>query len=148
MKPFDLRRCRVLDLSQNFSIDSPPFAFYEGPKITWVKKMAFEGVNAQQTKRLPCALRAYRVIKGSAPSVSVRPKYHSRKRYAAAWDIPLNATRPALSRLSRNHARKPTASTAPSHKGLLRERAITHRTKARSGARIRVSRRPTRPERC
>lgn len=47
LKSFDLSRCRVLDLSQNFSMDSPPFAYYEGPKITWVKKMAFEGVNAQ-----------------------------------------------------------------------------------------------------
>ena len=47
MKSFDLSRCRVLDLSQNFSVDSPPFAYYEGPKITWVKKIAFEGVNAQ-----------------------------------------------------------------------------------------------------
>jgi kynurenine formamidase len=47
MKSFDLSRCRVLDLSQNFSVDSPPFAYYEGPTIKWVKKMAFEGVNAQ-----------------------------------------------------------------------------------------------------
>src|SRR5947208_17106933 len=47
MKSFDLSRCRVLDLSQNFSMDSPPFAYYEGPKITWVKRVAFEGVNAQ-----------------------------------------------------------------------------------------------------
>ncbi len=47
MKSFDLGRCRVLDLSQNFSMDSPPFAYYEGPKITWVKRVAFEGVNAQ-----------------------------------------------------------------------------------------------------
>lgn len=47
MKPFDLSRCRLRDLSQNFSVDSPPFAYYEGPKITWVKKIAFEGVDAQ-----------------------------------------------------------------------------------------------------
>src|SRR3989442_6116171 len=47
LKPVDMSRFRVLDLSQNFSVDSPPFAFYEGPTIKWVKKMAFEGVNAQ-----------------------------------------------------------------------------------------------------
>jgi len=47
MEPFDLRGCRVLDLSQNFSVDSPPFAYYEGPTVKWVKKLAFEGVNAQ-----------------------------------------------------------------------------------------------------
>jgi len=46
-KAADLSRVRVLDLSQNFSVDSPPFAFYEGPTVKWVKKMAFEGVNAQ-----------------------------------------------------------------------------------------------------
>src|SRR5919206_4362267 len=45
--PYDLSRVKVLDLSQNFSVDSPPFAFYEGPTIKWVKKIAFEGVNAQ-----------------------------------------------------------------------------------------------------
>src|SRR3989304_4885238 len=44
---FALRRVRVPDLSQNFSVNSPPFAFYEGPTIKWVKKLAFEGVNAQ-----------------------------------------------------------------------------------------------------
>jgi len=47
VKPVDMSRFRVLDLSQNFSVDSPPFAFYEGPTVKWVKKMAFEGVNAQ-----------------------------------------------------------------------------------------------------
>ena len=46
-KPVEMSRFRVLDLSQNFSVDSPPFAFYEGPTVKWVKKMAFEGVNAQ-----------------------------------------------------------------------------------------------------
>ncbi|TMI76661.1 MAG: hypothetical protein E6H04_14865 [Bacillati bacterium ANGP1] len=46
--PRDVAAPRILlDLSQNFSVDSPPFAFYEGPTIKWVKKMAFEGVNAQ-----------------------------------------------------------------------------------------------------
>jgi kynurenine formamidase len=45
--PYDLSKVKVLDLSQNFSMDSPPFAFYEGPTIKWVKKIAFEGVNAQ-----------------------------------------------------------------------------------------------------
>ncbi len=47
MQAVDLSRVQVLDLSQNFSVDSPPFAYYEGPTIKWVKKMAFEGVNAQ-----------------------------------------------------------------------------------------------------
>ncbi len=47
MKPMDLSRMQVLDLSQNFSVDSPPFAYYDGPTIKWVKKLAFEGVNAQ-----------------------------------------------------------------------------------------------------
>src|SRR5207247_11259586 len=46
-KPVEMSQFRVLDLSQNFSVDSPPFAFYEGPTVKWVKKMAFEGVNAQ-----------------------------------------------------------------------------------------------------
>ena len=46
-RPADMSRVRVLDLSQNFSVDSPPFAYYEGPTVKWVKKMAFEGVNAQ-----------------------------------------------------------------------------------------------------
>ena len=41
--PYDLSKVKVLDLSQNFSMDSPPFAFYEGPTIKWVKKIAFEG---------------------------------------------------------------------------------------------------------
>src|SRR5205085_5067431 len=45
--PYDMSKVKVLDLSQNFSMDSPPFAFYEGPTIKWVKKIAFEGVNAQ-----------------------------------------------------------------------------------------------------
>lgn len=48
--PYDLSDVTVLDLSQNFSVDSPPFAFYEGPTIKWVKKIAFEGVNAQLIK--------------------------------------------------------------------------------------------------
>jgi len=45
--PFDMSRVQVLDLSQNFSMNSPSFAFYEGPTVKWVKRMAFEGVNAQ-----------------------------------------------------------------------------------------------------
>ncbi len=45
--PYDLSRVRVLDLSQNFSADSPAFAFYEGPTVKWQKRIAFEGVNAQ-----------------------------------------------------------------------------------------------------
>jgi kynurenine formamidase len=47
MAAVDLSGVRVLDLSQNFSVDSPPFAYYDGPTIKWVKKLAFEGVNAQ-----------------------------------------------------------------------------------------------------
>ncbi len=47
MSMVDLSNVRVLDLSQNFSVDSPPFAYYDGPTIKWVKKLAFEGVNAQ-----------------------------------------------------------------------------------------------------
>ena len=47
MRAADLSQVQVLDLSQNFSVDSPPFAYYEGPTIKWVKKLAFEGVNAQ-----------------------------------------------------------------------------------------------------
>src|SRR5262249_59971433 len=47
VKPVDMSRFRVLDLSQNFSVDSPPFAFYEGPTIKWVKERAFEGGKAQ-----------------------------------------------------------------------------------------------------
>jgi hypothetical protein len=39
--PYDLSKVKVLDLSQNFSMDSPPFAFYEGPTIKWGKKIAF-----------------------------------------------------------------------------------------------------------
>ena len=45
--PYDMSKVKVLDLSQNFSADSPSFAFYEGPTVKWVKRMAFEGVNAQ-----------------------------------------------------------------------------------------------------
>lgn len=45
--PYDMSKVRILDLSQNFSVDSPSFAFYEGPTVKWVKRMAFEGVNAQ-----------------------------------------------------------------------------------------------------
>lgn len=45
--PFDMSRVEVLDLSQNFSMNSPSFAFYEGPTVKWVKRLAFEGVNAQ-----------------------------------------------------------------------------------------------------
>ncbi|HBL31437.1 MAG TPA: cyclase [Acidobacteria bacterium] len=45
--PYDLSKVKVLDLSQNFSADSPAFAFYEGPTVKWVKRLAFEGVNAQ-----------------------------------------------------------------------------------------------------
>lgn len=43
----DLSRVRVLDLSQDFSSNSPAFARYEGPTVKWVKRIAFEGVNAQ-----------------------------------------------------------------------------------------------------
>lgn len=43
----DLSHVKVLDLSQNFSVNSPAFARYEGPTVKWVKRMAFEGVNAQ-----------------------------------------------------------------------------------------------------
>jgi arylformamidase len=45
--PHDMSKVRLLDLSQNFSMNSPSFAFYEGPTVKWVKRMAFEGVNAQ-----------------------------------------------------------------------------------------------------
>ena len=45
--PTTCRKVKVLDLSQNFSADSPAFAFYEGPTVKWVKRIAFEGVNAQ-----------------------------------------------------------------------------------------------------
>ncbi len=45
--PYDMSKVKVLDLSQNFSADSPAFAFYEGPTVKWVKRLAFEGVNAQ-----------------------------------------------------------------------------------------------------
>lgn len=43
----DLSNVRVLDLSQDFSANSPAFARYEGPTVKWVKRIAFEGVNAQ-----------------------------------------------------------------------------------------------------
>jgi len=45
--PYDMTNVRLLDLSQNFSMNSPSFAFYEGPTVKWVKRLAFEGVNAQ-----------------------------------------------------------------------------------------------------
>ena len=45
--PYDMSKVKILDLSQNFSADSPSFAFYEGPTVKWVKRLAFEGVNAQ-----------------------------------------------------------------------------------------------------
>lgn len=43
----DLSKVCLLDLSQNFSVNSPAFARYEGPTVKWVKRIAFEGVNAQ-----------------------------------------------------------------------------------------------------
>ena len=45
--PYDMTEVRLLDLSQSFSMNSPSFAFYEGPTVKWVKRLAFEGVNAQ-----------------------------------------------------------------------------------------------------
>lgn len=45
--PYDMSDVRIVDLSQDFSINSPAFARYEGPTVKWVKRIAFEGVNAQ-----------------------------------------------------------------------------------------------------
>jgi kynurenine formamidase len=37
----------VLDLSQDFSMHTPAFASYEGPSITWVKRLAFDKAGGQ-----------------------------------------------------------------------------------------------------
>ncbi len=43
-----LDRMRVLDLSQDWDIHTPGFALYEGPTVTWVKRLAFERAGGQR----------------------------------------------------------------------------------------------------
>ena len=38
----------VLDLSQNWDVNTPGFARYDGPSIKWVKRVAFEGVGGME----------------------------------------------------------------------------------------------------
>jgi kynurenine formamidase len=38
----------VLDLSQNWDINTPGFARYDGPTIKWVKRVAFDGVGGME----------------------------------------------------------------------------------------------------
>jgi hypothetical protein len=75
---YDLRDCRLLDLSQNFSVDSPPFAYYDGPTIKWVKKIAFpfrfkggdggEGMYGRRTLSLLLQSGVYRILRTSCES--------------------------------------------------------------------------------
>jgi len=43
-----LDRMRVLDLSQDWDIHTPGFALYEGPTVTWVKRLAFDKAGGQR----------------------------------------------------------------------------------------------------
>src|SRR6266853_1967416 len=47
MKPIDLSNMQVIDLSQNWDINTPSFATYEGPTVKWIKRPAFEKVGGQ-----------------------------------------------------------------------------------------------------
>ena len=47
MKPIDLSNMRVVDLSQNWDVNTPSFATYEGPTVKWIKRPAFEKVGGQ-----------------------------------------------------------------------------------------------------
>ncbi len=47
MKPIDLSNMRVIDLSQNWDVNTPSFATYEGPTVKWIKRPAFEKVGGQ-----------------------------------------------------------------------------------------------------
>jgi len=47
MKPVDLSNMRVIDLSQNWDVNTPSFATYEGPTVKWIKRPAFEKVGGQ-----------------------------------------------------------------------------------------------------
>ena len=47
MQPIDLSSMRVIDLSQNWNMDTPGFATYEGPTIKWIKRVAFDKVGGQ-----------------------------------------------------------------------------------------------------
>ena len=38
----------VLDLSQNWDVNTPGFARYSGPSIKWIKRVAFEGVGGME----------------------------------------------------------------------------------------------------
>ena len=46
-KPIDLSNMRVIDLSQNWDVNTPSFATYEGPTVKWIKRPAFEKVGGQ-----------------------------------------------------------------------------------------------------
>src|SRR5437868_10508895 len=41
-------RLNVLDLSQDWDVNTPGFARYNGPSIKWVKRVAFEGVGGME----------------------------------------------------------------------------------------------------
>src|SRR5437588_12669852 len=47
MKPIDLSNMRVIDMSQNWDVNTPSFATYEGPTVKWIKRPAFEKVGGQ-----------------------------------------------------------------------------------------------------
>ena len=47
MKPIDLSNMQVIDLSQNWDVNTPSFATYEGPTVKWIKRPAFEKVGGQ-----------------------------------------------------------------------------------------------------
>ena len=39
---------KVLDLSQDFSVQTPAFASYDGPSLKWVKRLAFDRAGGQE----------------------------------------------------------------------------------------------------
>jgi kynurenine formamidase len=43
-----MKELRVLDLSQDFGMNTPGFAGYAGPQIRWIKRLAFETVGGQE----------------------------------------------------------------------------------------------------
>src|SRR5260370_11641140 len=47
MRPIDLSNMRVVDLSQNWDVNTPSLATYEGPTVKWIKRPAFEKVGGQ-----------------------------------------------------------------------------------------------------
>jgi arylformamidase len=47
MDPQQTERLHLLDLSQDWDINTPGFANYEGPTVKWIKRLAFERAGGQ-----------------------------------------------------------------------------------------------------